>query len=326
MPWTRSSSWSRPRTVADRAADPDLGDVAHPDRRPLLGRDHDVGDVVGRLDEADAADGEGVLPAGDVAAAGVGIVGGHGVEDLLEGEVVAAQPPRVDGDLILLDAAAPGDDVHHARDLPELALEDPVLERLQLHERQGLRLEGVAIDFPDHAGERAEAGLGIRRDFGLADTFLDLLARPVVVGAVGEQGTDVRHAEVRDRAEEGDAGDPVQLLLERDRDVALHLLGGVTRPQRDDVDLDVRHVGIRLDRQAIVVDDSAVDEEDGKSQDHETLMQRKRDDARDHRARVKGRTTSAWWRVRASRTSVRVGSLNGRPPVHVSGVGDLSRR
>ena len=138
----------------DGVTDADLADVADADGRAAPGRHHDVANVVEAVDEADAAHDQRVLPVTDVAAAGVGVVGADRVEDLLEGEVVGAQPRRVEGDLVLLDAAAPGDDVHDARNAAELALEHPVLERLQLDERHRAGLERIAIDLADDARQR----------------------------------------------------------------------------------------------------------------------------------------------------------------------------
>ena len=63
--------------------------------------------------------------------------------------------------------------------------------------------------------------------------------------------------EERVRAQERDIGDAVQLVLERDRDEPLDLLGGVARPQGDHLDLHVAHVRIGLDRQPTVRDDAA---------------------------------------------------------------------
>ena len=142
-------------------ADADGPDVADADGRALLGADHDVLDVAHGLHEPEPAHGHAVLALGDVATPGVGVGGGGGVQYLLEGEVVGAETGRIHGDLVLLGAAAPGHHVGHARDLAELALQDPVLKRLEVDERHGLGLEGVAVDLADHARHGAKAGLGI---------------------------------------------------------------------------------------------------------------------------------------------------------------------
>src|SRR5262249_35001378 len=107
---------------ADGGPDPDRSDVAHAHRRALLGRHHDVLDVARGLHQADPAHHQRVFAATKIAAPGVRVIRGDGIEDLLERQLVSAQPLRVERDLVLLDAAAPGHDVRHARDLFELAL------------------------------------------------------------------------------------------------------------------------------------------------------------------------------------------------------------
>ena len=239
-------------TEADGVTDSHLADVADADRRALLGGHHHVGEVLGRAEQADATHHERVLTVAQVAAAGVGIVGGHRVEDLLEREVVAAQPAGIDGDLVLLDPTAPRHHVGHARDLPELALQHPVLKGLHLDERHRLRFERVAVDLADRAGQRPQPRLGVGWQLGPGDPLEHLLAGPVVVGAVGEEDVDVGEAEVGHRAQKGDAGDAVQLFLELNGDEPLDFLGGAARPDRDDVDLDVGDVGIGFDGQAVI--------------------------------------------------------------------------
>ena len=263
-------------------ADAHRAEVAHAHRRPARRRHHDVLDVARGLDHADAAHGQRVLTPGDVGAARIGVVGGDGVEDLLEGEAVGAQARRVQRDLVLLDAAAPGNDVGDTRHLEELALEHPVLQGLQLDERHRRRPEGVAVDLADHARQRAESRARVSRHLGSRNPLLHLLARPVLVGAVGEEHADVGQPEQRRRAQEGDVGDPVQLLLELDRDEALDLLGGVTRPERDDFHGDVADVGIGLDGQARPRQDPARRQQQRQGHGDETLMQPEGDEARDH--------------------------------------------
>src|SRR2546428_631426 len=154
------------------------------DRRALQGGDHDVVEVVRRLHEADSAHHERVLALADVGAAGVGVVGGDGLEHLLEGHVVGAQALGIHDDLVLLDAAAPGDDVGHTGHLAELALQDPVLVGLEIDERHRLRLERVAVDLADRRGERAELRLGVGGAVGLGGAPAHLPPRPATVGDV----------------------------------------------------------------------------------------------------------------------------------------------
>ena len=75
---------------ADACPDAHGANIANAHRRPLLRGHHDVIDVLGGLDEADAAHHEGVLALPNVATSCVRVVAGHGIEDLLEGQVVGA--------------------------------------------------------------------------------------------------------------------------------------------------------------------------------------------------------------------------------------------
>ena len=263
-------------------ADADRPDIPDPDGCALLRRHDDLLDIAQRLDEAEPADRDPVVALGDVPASGVGVVVRHGVEHLLQGQVVGAQPGRVDRDLVLLGAAAPGHHVGDARNLLVLALEHPVLERLQLDERQALRFEGVPVDLADDAGQGAELGFGVGRQLGLREAFLGLLARPVIVRAVGKEHADVGEPEQRVRAQERDVGDPVQLVLEGDRDEPLDLLGRMAGPECDHLDFHVADVGVGLDGEARVGDNATGREQEGQRQRDESLMQREGDDATDH--------------------------------------------
>ena len=60
----------------------------------------------------------------------VGVV--QPVQHLLEGEPVGEQPVEVDGDVVGLGLAAPAGDVDHAGDRLEAALQDPVLDGLEV--------------------------------------------------------------------------------------------------------------------------------------------------------------------------------------------------
>src|SRR5207245_7186575 len=62
----------------------------------------------------------------------------------------------------------------------------------------------------------------------------------------------------------------------------LDFLGGAARPDRDDVDLDVGDVGIGFDGQAVIRDDAAHGEQEGQRERDEALVERERNETRDH--------------------------------------------
>src|SRR5262249_33124327 len=133
-----------------------------------------------------------------------------------------------------------------------------------------------------HAGQRHHARLYVVRKLGRHQTLLHLLARPVRVGAVAEQHADIGEAEERLRPEKRQVGDAIELFLEGQRDDALDFLRRVPRPQRDDLDLHVSHVGVGLDGQALVGEDAADGEQQSQRQDDEALVEGERDEPTDH--------------------------------------------
>ena len=94
-------------------------------------------------------------------------------------------------------------------------------------------------------------------------------AGEVVVDAVLEGAGDDRQPEHADRAQAGQAGRAVEVLLGREGDLGLDVLGRLPGPQGDDLDVDVVGVGERLDRQLPVGVQPA---------DHQQRHQRQRDD------------------------------------------------
>ena len=135
-------------------------DVADPDRRAAPRGDGDLPDVVEVADEPESSDDVHLGAVLDVGAAGVPVSLRESVEDLREGETERLQLRRVDEDLHLLRRAAEADDVDDSGDGPELPLDDPVLQRLQLERREaGGADEGVTVDLADRRGIRGEARL-----------------------------------------------------------------------------------------------------------------------------------------------------------------------
>src|SRR5262249_26923263 len=78
-------------------------------------------------------------------------------------------------------------------------------------------------------------------------------------------------------------GQTVHRDLERNRDLLLDLLGRDPRPLRDDLHVVVRHVGVRLDRQAAERDDPPDEQQHADGQHEEAVVQRKIDECAEHR-------------------------------------------
>jgi len=84
------------------------------------------------------------------------------------------------------------------------------------------------------------------------------------------------------KAARRDPRNPVQSVLDRNRDVALDLFRRVPRPDRNHVHLDVSDVGIRLDGQSVEGDDSSCDKHQRERHRDEPLVERKCNGPRDH--------------------------------------------
>ncbi len=131
---------------ARRVADLDRADVLHANGHAIIGADNNVTDVFGVAHQAEAAHVIELAALRVESAAGVGVVGGERVNDLRNGEVIAVKARGIEQHLILHDRAAEagvvGDAVHRAIG----ALDDPVLEGLQLLRAAVGALDNVAID------------------------------------------------------------------------------------------------------------------------------------------------------------------------------------
>ena len=141
---------SQPRRVADL----DVGDIGHRDRSRLVGLQHDVADVVERVDEADAANVEGLLADAQIVAAGVGVGVRDRADQGRERNLVVGQLLRIDIDVVFLGQSAETGNVDHAGNGLELLLEDPVLDLLLLDQIVIGTLDRVAIDFADRIFRR----------------------------------------------------------------------------------------------------------------------------------------------------------------------------
>ena len=139
---------------ARRAPIVDVGDVADADGHSLLLWTTIFSMSWIARNKADAADVVGLLADGEALAADVLVGVLDGGRDLAERDALAAQPVGVDLDVVLLGLAAEARDVDDALDLLELALEDPVLGRLQVPERVALAAERVAEDLADGVPRR----------------------------------------------------------------------------------------------------------------------------------------------------------------------------
>ena len=125
---------------------------------------------------------------------------GRRVEHLAEREPVAREPVGVHEHLVLLEHPADGVDLGQARHAQELAADDPVLDRAELHRGVPARrvAERVPEDLAEARRDRPQLGrLGARRQL-VVDP-----AEPLEDELAGEVGVDVL------LEDDGDDGDPL---------------------------------------------------------------------------------------------------------------------
>ena len=273
-----SLSWpgdAEPRLVAHRHR----GHVGHQHRRAVGRGQHGAADVFHRADLADRAHDRRLRP--DIHRVGadidVGVV--QPVQHLLQREAVGKQPVEVDGDVVGLGLAAPAGDVDHARHRLEAALQDPVLDGLEVEHRVARRPDhAIAEDLADRAGRRQHGLHAVRQRCQLAQPVDDVLRGLLVGHVVGELHLHVRQAEQRDGADRLDVRDAGHLHFDRDGDVALDLLRRLAGILGDDVDQRRHRVGIGLDVQ-LPVGEQAADHQGQCQDDHQdALLQRGGDD------------------------------------------------
>ena len=80
----------------------------------------------------------------------------------------------------------------------------------------------------------------------------------------------------------GDAGDAVHRGLNWNRHLLLDLLGGDSRPLRDDIDVVVGYVGIGLHRKPVERHDPPHKQQDADGQDEKAVLQREVDEPTNH--------------------------------------------
>jgi len=107
----------------------------------------------------------------------------------------------------------------------------------------------VKVDLADRTPIRANLRLKAWRQIHLRKSLQHLLPIPIIVGFVIENQHQAGEPEQGHRPQMRQVRDTIHNDLERDGDLLLHLFGGPARPLRNDLDVVVGDVGIRLNRQ-----------------------------------------------------------------------------
>ena len=156
MPCTMSSTSSKP-AIPSRGRLPMVTSATSPitHRRALVVGDQRAADLVGRMNQADAAHHGGLRAEIHRLAADIDIGVAEGLQHLRHGQSVADQLALIDRDVVGLGLAAPAGDVDDAGHRLEAPLQHPILQRLQVRHRIiGRPHDPIAEYLADGAGGR----------------------------------------------------------------------------------------------------------------------------------------------------------------------------
>ena len=202
--------------------------VADVQRNSILGRDHDIFDLLhgrGTGDPLYQQHFAGLVFV-DVAAADVKIVLAYRVDDFVERDLVTQQAQRIDADLILLLQTAPRVDLGDAAHAAHLGFYDPVVQRAQLLQISLATCQRIVKDLAKSRRHRTHCwSLDALGHLDLRDTLIDLLPRSIDVRAVSKRCNHTRQAELRDRSNLLQAPDTADRQLHWKRDQSLDFLG-----------------------------------------------------------------------------------------------------
>ncbi len=116
----------------------------------------------------------------------------------------------------------------------------------------------------------------------MAQSFENPLPVPGIVRFVVENELEIGQAEERKRTQVNDLRDPVHDDLKRNRYLLFDLLRGNSRPLGNNLDVVIRHVGIRFDGQALKRNDPAGEKDQRQAYDEQSIAKSKINDATNH--------------------------------------------
>ena len=163
----------------------------------------------------------------------------------------------------------------------------PILHRAHLVLGHLFRhFEDVAVNFADCGGKGTERRLHAGREAHVLQTFDRLLARKIIVGAVGKGQCHHRQAGNRHRTDLRHAGSAGHADFNRQRDRPFYLFWCLAAKLRDDLHLHILHIGKCLNRQ-VTRRAQAKESQGNHGQQHkQALGHAKVDQSLKHRAQV----------------------------------------
>src|SRR5579872_3734284 len=238
-------------TEPGQVADIDLGQVLDQHGNAIVDLDDNIADLVDIIQQADTADDIGLGILLDDIAADIDIAFADGVVNVQGGDAQVGKHHRVDLYLVSLDHSAETHDVRYAGNGAELAVNDPVLDRLELTRVPEAAFQGIAVNFAGGSGGRLHVGVHVFRQVCVMQEIVDLLARVSILDAIFKDKLDNGEAKDRRGAKTGLALNGVHGQFDRDGDKFLHFFGAPSRPLCNDCYFGVGDIGKGLDRHGL---------------------------------------------------------------------------
>ena len=244
-------------------------------------RDDDSAEILLRLDQAQTTNDILLAAVLDVPTARVGVVLGQRFEHLMQRQAIANQLLGVHQDLVLLHQSAEAVDVGHARHPAQDWPHDPILKGAQLHGVPPGALERVLVDLAEPSRDGSHLDVHARRQLFacLLESFKDQLAREVVVYVVLEHHGRDRKAELRERPDLGESRQTAHAHLDGVSHELLHLDRRHARGLGEDLDLNIRDIGKRVDRDLTDGVDAEADQRQTSENDEQALPKGEGDEA-----------------------------------------------
>jgi hypothetical protein len=143
-------------------------------------------------------------------------------------------------------------------------------------------MQRVEVDLADRAPIGSHHRREILRKRHLREAFQDFLTVPVVLGLIVENEHHAGKAEERRRAQMLEMRQTVHQRFDRNGDLLLDFFRRPAWPLGDEVDVVVRHVRVRLDRQVVKREDAPDEQQQRDSQDKKSVFECVIDETADH--------------------------------------------